>query len=231
MTLRENIVSHALWGVANEPQIHYSQGPRRFAALATPRALPLYTDCSAFVTLCYAWAGAPDPNGLDYSGQGFTGTQLDHLEHIALADALPGDPVVFGPGSGEHVVMLIEPGSNHDPMCVSHGQEAGPIKVRLSVEIRAHHAPVTVLRGEGLDDTPEPQHDEDEDMTDEMRRRFDAIDVELKDIRNQIGESHKRADGSYEDTGLAGAIHKVRVDIKALAVDVPDAPAAGPVRD
>ena len=35
--------------------------------------LPLTTDCSGFVTVCYFLAGAPDPNGLDYSGEGLGG--------------------------------------------------------------------------------------------------------------------------------------------------------------
>ena len=48
-------------------------------ALHEPRRLPLTTDCSGFVTLCYAWAGAPDPRGLGYSGQGWTGTLLANL--------------------------------------------------------------------------------------------------------------------------------------------------------
>ncbi|MHB8469552.1 MAG: Hint domain-containing protein [Gaiellaceae bacterium] len=37
------------------------------------RTLPLTTDCSGFVTLCYHLAGAPDPNGRGYDGQGWTG--------------------------------------------------------------------------------------------------------------------------------------------------------------
>ena len=37
-------------------------------------ALPLTTGCSGFVTICFYEAGAPDPNGLDYSGLGYTGT-------------------------------------------------------------------------------------------------------------------------------------------------------------
>jgi hypothetical protein len=63
LTVREQIVANAQWGIANEPQIHYEQ-LRPIDGLKTPRKLPLHTDCSGFVTLCYAWAGAPDPNGL-----------------------------------------------------------------------------------------------------------------------------------------------------------------------
>jgi hypothetical protein len=145
MTLRDLIVANALWGCDNEAQIHYSQGSLRFAALNTPRALPLYTDCSGFVTLCYKWAGAQDPNNLGYNGSGFTGTLLTGSSEISLAEALPGDLIVYGPGAGDHVVIIVEPGD--DPLTVSHGQERGPFLVRHSVEARAHRAPVRVLRG------------------------------------------------------------------------------------
>lgn len=145
-----------LWGAANEPPIHYSQGSHRYDALTTPRALPLFTDCSAFVTLCDAWSGAPDPNGLGYSGYGFTGTLLGHLDEIALHDAVPGDFIVYGPGWGDHVVGIVSDVASGDPLCVSHGQEAGPIKVRHSVEVRAHRAPWRVLRNVPVGHTPQP---------------------------------------------------------------------------
>ena len=62
--MRAKIVAAARWGIEHEPQIHYAEA-RPFPLT---RALPLTTDCSGFVTLCYFLAGAPDPNGLDYSG-------------------------------------------------------------------------------------------------------------------------------------------------------------------
>lgn len=183
MTLRDAIVENALWGVDNEPQIHYRQS-RPIDGLDQPRKLPLYTDCSGFVTDCYKWAGAPDPNGLNYSGQGFTGTLLDHLEHIGPAEIEPGDLVVFGSHPGEHVVIVAAAGMN--PMVVSHGQERGPIKVRLSVEAAAHQSPMTFLRGAGLDD-------EEDDMTDDDRKLVQAaIDAAnnaatiASDVRNLI---------------------------------------------
>lgn len=145
MSVRDEIVATAAWGVANEPAIHYTQALReRFAALHTPRVLPLGADCSSFYTMCCAWAGAPDPNGLGYNGTGYTGTLLDHLDEIPVGDALRGDCIVYGPSNGDHVVVVVEPGSN--PLTVSHGQEAGPILVRHSVEVRAHRAPARALR-------------------------------------------------------------------------------------
>jgi hypothetical protein len=148
MSLRDSIVAHARWGVANESQIHYKQS-RPIDGLDEVHKLPLFTDCSGFVTDCYKWAGAPDPNGQGYNGAGFTGTLLTHLPHIDVHDAIPGDLVVFGPGTGEHVVVIVEGGAS--PVVVSHGQEAGPLLISLAQEANAHKPPTIALRGIGLD--------------------------------------------------------------------------------
>ncbi len=61
--IRKAIVGFALWGVQNSGQIAYNEGRIRLDALnSPPKTLPLATDCSAFATLCYCWAGAPNPN-------------------------------------------------------------------------------------------------------------------------------------------------------------------------
>lgn len=159
--MRQQIVDYALWGVQNEPSIHYRQS-RPIDGLNEVQKLPLYTDCSGFVTDCYKWAGAPDPNGLNYNGYGFTGTLLQHLDSIPLGEALPGDLVIFGPGGGDHVVMLIEPGTKSNPWCVSHGQEKGPIKIKLATEKKAHRSPQTVLRGNGLEEDMPTQNEWDD---------------------------------------------------------------------
>lgn len=101
-------------------------------------------DCSEAVTCLCKWAGLHDPNGNGYNGQGYTGTLLAHLPHYSdPAAAMVGALVVFGPGTGEHVVMVMEPGA--DPLLFSHGSEAGPVPIRLSAERRGHHPPVTFL--------------------------------------------------------------------------------------
>ena len=41
---------------------------------------------------------------------------------------------MIGPGSGDHVVIIVEAGS--DPVVVSHGREAGPTRQRLSADGR-----------------------------------------------------------------------------------------------
>jgi cell wall-associated NlpC family hydrolase len=126
VTVRAKIVAAARWGIANEPRIHY--GEVRPFPLA--RTLPLTTDCSGFVTLCYFLGGAPDPNGLGYSGQGYTGTLLRHLQRTEQPQ--PADLVVFGAYPGHHVALVLEPGE--DPLLCSHGAERGPVAIRFSEE-------------------------------------------------------------------------------------------------
>jgi hypothetical protein len=57
-----------------------------------------HTDCSAFVTLCYKAAGAPDPNGLNYNGSGYTGTLWPRGFFVGknTKDAMPADLAFFG---------------------------------------------------------------------------------------------------------------------------------------
>ena len=136
MSVRDEIVGAARWGIRNEARIHYA-GTR---PMPLRRTLPIATDCSGFATLCYFLGGAPDPNGLDYSGEGWTGTLLRHLEHVAPADVRRGDVVVWGRYPGRHCAIVLEPGD--DPLLCSHGQERGPIEIRFSTESR--YQPATV---------------------------------------------------------------------------------------
>ena len=138
-TSRAKIVAAARWGIANEPRIHYGQ----IRPMPLTRVLPLTTDCSGFVTLCYYLAGAPDPNGLAYSGQGWTGTLLRHLPAIDQTEARRGDVVVWGAYPGRHCAIVLESGD--DPLLASHGAERGPLEVRFTAESRHQPAAVTWL--------------------------------------------------------------------------------------
>jgi cell wall-associated NlpC family hydrolase len=126
VTTRQRIVAAARWGMANEPRIHYGQ----VRPMPLARTLPLTTDCSGFVTLCYYLAGAPDPNGLGYTGQGWTGTLLRHLAPTVYLR--PGDIVVWGADPGHHCALVLEDGD--DPLMCSHGRERGPLAIRYSDE-------------------------------------------------------------------------------------------------
>lgn len=140
VSVRAAVVGNARWGAANEPQIHYTETDARDDWLSRKRrSLPMSTDCSGFVTACYKWAGAPDPNGLGYYRVGYTGTLLSHAKaHGKILDdvskARAGDPIVIGPGTGQHVVVCLIAGP--DPLVCSHGREAGPVIQRLSVDSR-----------------------------------------------------------------------------------------------
>ena len=135
--VRQAIVAAARWGIRNEPRIHYGE----VRPIPLRRRLPLTTDCSGFVTLCYFLAGAPDPNGLEYDGEGWTGTLLRHMTHVAEARA--GDIVAFGAYPGHHCAVVLAAGD--DPLLASHGQERGPVEVRFSTESRYQPAVVTWL--------------------------------------------------------------------------------------
>ncbi|MGH3130521.1 MAG: hypothetical protein ACRDNX_06870, partial [Gaiellaceae bacterium] len=132
--VRERIVEWAEWGVANEPQISYTQIGARLAGIGKAGLLPLDTDCSAFATLCYNWAGAPNPNAAgayDPRATAYTGTMLTRCRHIDLKAVQPGDLVVWSPpATGQHVCVVVSTGSN--PWLVSHGADRGPIRIRFS---------------------------------------------------------------------------------------------------
>jgi len=135
--IRKRIVNWALWGCKNTARIAYSQnGNVRLAALGKQATIPLATDCSAFATLCYCWAGAPNPNGAgayDSRQPAFTGSMLDHCRRIPRSAVRPGDLVVWTPpGRGQHVCVVVSVGP--DPMLVSHGDDTGPKKLRFSAE-------------------------------------------------------------------------------------------------
>jgi cell wall-associated NlpC family hydrolase len=142
LTSRQKIVKWARWGVTNTRAIHYTETPARADWLhrsKTAKLLPLSTDCSGFATFCYRQAGLTDPNGLSYKELGYTGDMLEHAEktgHILtdIAKAKPGDLIVYGPGTGEHVAIIVEAGA--DPLTVSHGQESEPALVRVSQDGR-----------------------------------------------------------------------------------------------
>lgn len=131
--VRNEIVNWARWGVDHRSGFTYTEGPQRMEGIGHP-GVPCHADCSAFVTLCYNWAGAPDPNGLGYNGTGYTGTLLAHGTPISKEQAIPGDVVVYGPGTGWHTALIVEGGA--DPLTVSHGEQGDPNYCRVSQDGR-----------------------------------------------------------------------------------------------
>lgn len=134
---------HYPWHDERTQQVH---SIRTFAELrhAVESQHGLTLDCSQSVELLCHVAGIPDPDGYDYKRDGFTGTLLNTLPHYRdPGGANVGAIVIFGPYPGEHAAMVRHPG--HDPILFSHGQEAGPFYLPLSVERTFHSPPVTFL--------------------------------------------------------------------------------------
>lgn len=139
--------------LAHEPQIHYGQiRPMKTAKLTEQQLANLFSvggtitsDCSETATLICRLAGLANPNGTTYeSGAGYTGTMLNHLPHYTdPRGASVGALVVFGPGTGDHVGLVMTPGA--DPWIFDHGSESGPKRRRLSTVAAAHRPPVTFL--------------------------------------------------------------------------------------
>lgn len=129
--VRARIVAYCEWGIRNAVQIHYAQ--IRPIPVATPKRLPLFTDCSGFATLAYKSGGGPDPNGANFNGTGYTGTLKAHGRKVATP--LPGD-LIFYP-TPEHVCVFMEVWHGAWIVC-SHGQEIGPLRMLNHREELAH---------------------------------------------------------------------------------------------
>lgn len=105
-------------------------------------------DCSQAVQQLYRWCGLGDPCGLGFRYAGDTGAMLAHLPHYSdPARAGRGALPIYGPGRGEHVSLVLEPGL--DPLLWSHGR-GGVDLWRLSVQRSFHTPPVTFCNVSGL---------------------------------------------------------------------------------
>lgn len=93
---------------------------------------PCATDCSGFVTLVYKGVGAPDPNGMNYNGQGYTGTLEEH--GIPVHSPNMGD-LAFWTGP-DHVAIVVAGGTN--PTIVEFGAPPYPIKTTVGAENGYH---------------------------------------------------------------------------------------------
>jgi hypothetical protein len=69
------------------------------------------------------------------------------MKHGAISTdvgaARPGDLIVYGPGTGLHVALIVEGG--HDPLTISHGREGGPEYVRVSQDGRKPQRIISLL--------------------------------------------------------------------------------------
>ena len=154
----EQIVRAAQVMIDNRDQIHYA-GPGSAPRIIVKRMqgvrqglhlpqFPKFEDCSSSVTWLYFQAGAPDPNGRRYDGQGFTGTLVRRGKSISLSDAAPGDLVFYGDSSRRSHVVCVMAGSGAAARAFSHGSEESPSYVNIGyrpvAEVRRY--PLTPAR-------------------------------------------------------------------------------------
>jgi cell wall-associated NlpC family hydrolase len=131
-TARDRIVKAARKAIALDKKtdyLHYAEVrpmPGSLFPRGSETATGIYTgpvivtDCSGFATLCYKAAQQADPNGLNYNGQGYTGTLA--ANGTRTSDPQPGDLGFFGAGPPwDHVVIYLGGGK-----VASHGNPRSP---------------------------------------------------------------------------------------------------------
>ena len=134
---RDASLAHMRWALSREPHIHYRQA-RPFRVLAIlKRDATITTDCSGSSTMVDRAAGWRDPNGLGFNGYGYTGTMRSHTPRKSLANCKVGDFIVYGGGTGAHVVKVFKPHPTN-PVVFSHGQESGPRLYTHAQQVAAH---------------------------------------------------------------------------------------------
>jgi cell wall-associated NlpC family hydrolase len=134
---RARVIRAAMLGHQHAAEVHYTQGPRRWDGI-TNRCrshlgrFPRYADCSSYATWCI-WDALGGPNaGPDVVNDqswrgGYTGTMKQNGRRVpgGVADAEPGDLVLYGAGTGKHVAIVVGGGR-----VISHGNEDGPKLVK-----------------------------------------------------------------------------------------------------
>lgn len=136
---RQRIVAAMLFLYHNRAAVHYTMTSRRMQGVREklrPPLFPRWEDCSSSSTWAYWVAGVPDPNGLGYNGQGYTGTLARHGRKVTLEQAQPGDLVLYGAAWPFHHVAVYAGAGR----VISHGSEEGPYL--LPIDYRSDRAEI-----------------------------------------------------------------------------------------
>lgn len=102
-------------------------------------------DCSQCLQQVFRWVDLQDPCGLDFAYAGDTGAMLANplMKHYTNpASAYQAALVVYGPGRGEHVDIVIARGA--DPLLWGHGSPGAHVR-HLSEAKQYHRPPTTFL--------------------------------------------------------------------------------------
>jgi len=110
---RQGIADAAMWAYNSKKHITYSQSPSRWSGISQRvcpySKVPPIADCSSFVSWLF-WSAFG--NGKDFlNGQswkaGYTGTMGSHGKSVSLAQARPGDVVLYGNAPYSHATLYV----------------------------------------------------------------------------------------------------------------------------
>lgn len=140
--VRTTITNFCLRAEQNQLRWHYSQQRPYHGLNVAPEDWHV-ADCSAYVALVYNWTMhhtaiyLADPLGENYSGYGYTDTQLEWLRRHGTpapdGKYLVGDMVIYGHSDWNttHTAICRKAGGDTTALWSSHGNENGPQAVRL----------------------------------------------------------------------------------------------------
>lgn len=121
LTGNGSVAGAAKQALAEKDKYVYSEGANRGNGGTLFGPAPRTMDCSAFATLCYKHAGAPDPSGFNYSPIGNTTSIIAKCRKTSTP--APGDFCFFGssPSATTHVTIYIGNGQ-----AISMGRQGDP---------------------------------------------------------------------------------------------------------
>lgn len=150
---RDQLAQLMDWCLAHRDRIHYPHGDIRVERVSDIHSVAQIkervmrrqgwtVDCSQTDEAFLRAVGCHLP-----FTDGYTGSFLEHLPHYSDARAAyVGALVVFGPGTGHHMMMIRHRDTVHgNPIGFSQGQESDPRMISLLTEAAFQPHPYTML--------------------------------------------------------------------------------------